>query len=149
VGYRYLRARQSRDEALAVPNCRNCDAEARLHSTLSGHGLRGGLETGIRLAGALRFEAEGGLGLLRASETERRDVLASSVPESLRRISLDHDGRTIASWDLAARVRVDWRRLTAAVGYRFESWGGAGRYVDSDSLGIDGPFVGLTYRFGR
>lgn len=145
-GYRFARLRQSRVLSGSCPVCRELlDARfARVTSAsrLTGHGLRAGLATGARLMGPLRFESEGGLSLLAATQDDTFSFSSAAGDEPRRR-------RSLATWELSAGLRAEWRRVSIAAGYRFERWSRVPPLLLLDSeLGFDGFTFGLGWRFG-
>lgn len=150
-GYQHVNVLQARDERVELERCFDCgySREAR-RSTLAGHGLRGGFAASYRIAGPLHFESEAALGFVGAAERESRSGAADSIggPQVFA-FDVARNRRGLLAWDLAVRLRADWRRFDASLGYRLERWGGAGRYFDSDALGSFGAFAGVSCRLGK
>jgi len=119
----------------------------------------------VRLAGPLHLESEAGLSLLAGTEADANNitytatVILTGVSETpaLDRIGTGlQAGPTIelkrrhslATWDLSARLRAEWKGLSASAGYRFERWSQVPALAVDSDLGFDGFTFGLGWRFG-
>lgn len=154
AGYRFARATQSQELSGSCPVC--CFALARSDDRLTGHGLRAGFAGDVRLAGPLRLEAEGGLGLLRASDDSTTDFDFGDVlflvppdegPQFFTRVEALDVRRSLATWDLSARLRADWKGLSLSAGWRFERWSQVTPLALGEEPGFDGFTFGLGWRF--
>lgn len=164
-GYRFARVSETSTLTGTCPVCRALlDARiARLTyaSGLSAHGLRVGLASDVRLAGPLHLESEAGLALLAATQKYTGESFYSGLELSSRIFEAASRGRvrvgpivearargSLATWDLAARLRVEWKGVSAGVGYRFERWSEVPGPLLASDLGFDGLTFGLGWRFG-
>lgn len=146
-GYRYARAKEERAFAATCPVCRGLlDARfAQVTATgeLTGHGMRAGLVSEVRLFGPLRLESEAGLALLAATQRTRGGFAGTTVLDSRDR------RRSLATWDVSARLRAQWKSVSLTAGYRFERWSNMPGVVLADSdVGFDGATFGLSWRLG-
>lgn len=85
-GYRFARLAQSREITGACPVCRDLlgarFARLQAESRLTGHGMRAGLTSDVRLVGPLRFESEAGLSLLAATERNASNLVGLVAVDS-------------------------------------------------------------------
>lgn len=164
-GYRFARVSETSALTGTCPVCRALlDARvARLTyaSGLTAHGLRVGLASDVRLAGPLHLESEGGLALLAATQEYTGESFYSGLELSSRVFEAASRGRvrvgpivdarsrsSLATWDLSVRLRVEWKGVSAGVGYRFERWSEVPGPLLASELGFDGLTFGLGWRFG-